>query len=130
MQPLYPFPKPPDLTPPSVFHVWRQIHKLSGKHPPHPAPVLHIHNSLIYESPQVATEFGAYFSQIVITSCKCKLLERIVNIRRMWYLEYHNLISTNQFGFHHDQSTADPLAYFETSSSFAHHESVLAVIDL
>ena len=37
--------------------------QLSRKHPPHPAPVLHIYN-LISDPLQVATELGAFFSQV------------------------------------------------------------------
>ena len=47
-----------------ISAVWRRIHKLFGKHPPHPAPVLHIHNNLISDPLQVATELGAFFSQV------------------------------------------------------------------
>ena len=228
----------------SISAVWRRIHKLSGKHPPHPAPVLHIRDILISEPVEVANELGNYFSQvssgshlsphfssiktikertpitftlssdesynapfssselnaalqscrnthegpdgihyrmlrhlpssslsflltifnhiwtsgnfpshwrdalilpflkpnksgtlpqdyrpIALTSCLCKLLERMVNFRLMWYLESHNLLSPSQFGFRRARSTADPLAHFETyiTSAFARHESVLAI---
>lgn len=47
-----------------ISAIWKRIYKISGKHPPSPAPVLHIHNKHIAEPLEVARELGAFFSQI------------------------------------------------------------------
>ena len=224
--------------------VWRRIHKLSGKHPPPSAPVLHLNDISIADPLQVATELGQYFSHIssgshlsphfqalkitrertpitfsvssspsynapftvseltsalkncrntcegpdgihnqmlrhllpasltfllalfnriwktgdfppqwrealvlpflkpnksgthpqdyrpiALTSCLCKLLERMINFRFMWYLESKSLLSPSQFGFCSARSTAEPLARLHTyiTTAFARKESVLAV---
>ena len=224
--------------------VWRKVHKLSGKHPPYQAPVLHINNEDIAETKRVADELGAYFSHIssgshlspqfatikaarernpikftlsstesynipftiielqtalhscrntcegpdglhyqmirhlppisfvflltlfnriwssgdfppiwreaivlpflkpnktgtlpqdyrpiALTSCLCKLMERMINARLMWYIESKNLLSPLQFGYRKNRSTMDPLTHLDTyiCTSFARHESTLAV---
>ena len=70
-----------------------------------------------------------HFRPIALTSCVCKLLERMINYRLMWYLESKSLLSSSQFGFRRARSTADPLARLHTcvTSAFARRESVLAV---
>ncbi len=64
-----------------------------------------------------------------LTSCLCKLLERMVNFRLMWHLESKNLLSPCQFGFRRARSTADPLTHIDTyiKTAFARKESVIAV---
>ncbi|XP_060858335.1 uncharacterized protein LOC132935733 [Metopolophium dirhodum] len=42
-----------------------------------------------------------------------KLLEKIINSRLMWYLEYNNLLSNLQHGFRKNNSTLDSLAIIE-----------------
>ena len=39
------------------------------------------------------------YRPIVLTSCACKIYERMVNARLVWYLESKNLLSNRQFGF-------------------------------
>ncbi len=43
--------------------------------------------------------FPNNYRPIALTSCLCKLLERMVNFRLMWHLESKNLLSPCQFGF-------------------------------
>ena len=51
---------------------------------------------------------GSY-RPIALTSCLCKLFERMVNGRLVWYLESKNYLSPRQFGFRKNRSTLDPL---------------------
>ena len=52
-------------------------------------------------------------------SCMCKLLEKVVNIRSMWYLEKEQKIMNIQAGFRKQRSTTDPIVEFETATSEA-----------
>ena len=53
------------------------------------------------------------YRPIALTSCICKLLERILNKRLMWFLIKNNLIDRNQTGFQILKSTLDNLAAME-----------------
>ena len=39
------------------------------------------------------------YRPIALTSCVCKLMEKMINTRLVWFLEKNNLISPSQFGF-------------------------------
>ena len=54
-------------------------------------------NSLLKES----------YRPIALTCCLCKLLEKIINKRLMWYLETENILSPHQHGFRKHHSTSD-----------------------
>lgn len=49
------------------------------------------------------------YRPISLISCICKLLEKIVNFRLMWYLESNEYIAKAQSGFRKDRSTTDHL---------------------
>ena len=55
----------------------------------------------------------ANYRPISLTSCLCKLLERIINDRLVWYLETHELIHFKQSGFRKHRSTTDHLIDLE-----------------
>ena len=49
------------------------------------------------------------YRPIALTSCICKLMEKMVNARLVWYLEKNGLLSPFQYGFRKNRSTLDPL---------------------
>ena len=50
------------------------------------------------------------YRPISLTSCICKLFERMVNHRLMWFLEKNNILSPQQSGFRKNKSTMDALS--------------------
>ena len=55
------------------------------------------------------------YRPISLTSCMCKVLERIINDRIMWYLEKNQYINIKQSGFRKHRSTTDHLIDIETA---------------
>ena len=49
------------------------------------------------------------YRPIALTSCVCKIMEKMVNNRLVWFLEENNLLSPLQYGFRRNRSTLDPL---------------------
>ena len=70
-----------------------------------------------------------HFRPIALTSCLCKLLEKMVNFRLMAYLESHQLLGRVQSGFRSNRSTTDNLVQFEHHifSAFERRHHTIAV---
>ena len=69
------------------------------------------------------------YRPIALTSCLCKLMEKLVNKRLMWYLESEKCLSDLQCGFRKNRSTVDHLVRLEffIREAFAKGEHLVAV---
>lgn len=69
------------------------------------------------------------YRPIALTSCLCKLMERMVLQRLLLYLQEHNVLSPNQSGFRKNFSTSDSLLFLECSiqETFLKNEYLVAV---
>ena len=56
----------------------------------------------------------ANYPPIALTSCICKIMERMVNDRLVWFLKKNKLIASVQSGFRKQRGTVDLLIRFET----------------
>jgi len=73
--------------------------------------------------------FPSNYRPISLTCCLCKLLEKIINVRLMWYLESEKNITCIQSGFRKNRSTTDHLVQLETSirDSIANNNHLIAI---
>jgi hypothetical protein len=69
------------------------------------------------------------YRPIALTNCLCKLLEKIITKRLLWYLENNNLLSLFQSGFRNNRCTLDNLTYLESfiMEAFADREYLISL---
>ena len=61
------------------------------------------------KKPNKDASLATSYRPIALTSCVCKLMEKMINTRLVWHLERKGLISPFQFGFRKNRCTLDPL---------------------
>ena len=73
-------------------------------------------------------EAGSY-RPIALTSCLSKLMEKIINVRLMHFLEQNSLINNVQYGFRRMKRTEDAIARLETviCTAFDRGKSLYAI---
>ena len=84
---------------------------------------------LPFKKPGKSGENPSDYRPIALTSCVCKLFERMVNVRLQWYLETKTCLSPFQYGYRRGRSTTDALVSLEMyiRNAFAKQESVTSV---
>ena len=73
-----------------------------------------------------------YYRPIALTSCICKIMERMINDRLTWFLEANYIKTDYQSGFRRQRSTNDHLVRLETfiREAFIKKEHLVVFFDL
>ena len=69
------------------------------------------------------------YRPISLINCSCKLFEKMINVRLMWYLETNELLNPNQAGFRKNRSTTDPIVQLvcDIENAIARRDHTIAV---
>ena len=89
---------------------------------------------LPFAKPAKDTSIAGNYRPIALTSCLCKIMEKMVNDRLVWYLEREKYLSPAQCGFRRMRSTSDVLIRLESSiceafASKKHHVTIFFDIE-
>jgi len=87
------------------------------------------HTSTVIPIPKPAKDASDpnNYHPIALTSCLCKVMERMNNNRLVWFLERNKLITPLQCGFRKQRSTTDHLVRLE---SFIREAFTMAVLSM
>lgn len=69
------------------------------------------------------------YRPITLSNTLCKLFEKMINKRIIWYLEKNNILQETQCGFRHGRSTTDHIVNLtcEIQKAFKNHQHLTAV---
>ncbi|GBM31472.1 hypothetical protein AVEN_130552-1, partial [Araneus ventricosus] len=72
------------------------------------------------------------YRPIALTNCLCKLMEKMVNRRLVYYLEHNKILSPFQSGFRPGRCTIDNLLALETDirTTFLKRQHLVAIFDI
>ena len=101
----------------------------AGKFPPN------LRTSTVIPIPKPAKDASDpnNYRPIALTSCLCKVMERMINNRLVWFLERNKLITPLQCGFRKQCSTSDHLVrleYFIREAFIQRQHAVAVFFDL
>ena len=84
---------------------------------------------LAFLKPQKDGTNVSNYRPIALTSCICKLMEKMINVRLVWFLEKKGLINPSQCGFRRMRSCTDVLIRLEASicEAFASKKHLISV---
>ena len=84
---------------------------------------------LPFLKPDKAPNLTTSYRPIALTSCLCKLLEKIINVRLVFFLESNQFFSPYQYGFRKNRSTIDSLISLQSDiyNSFKLKNHLVAV---
>ena len=84
---------------------------------------------LAFRKPGKSGNEPGHYRPIALTSCLCKIFEKMVNARLQWFLESKGCLSPFQYGFRKKRSTTDALVALEIyiREAFASNKFVTAV---
>ena len=84
---------------------------------------------LAFRKPGKSGNEPGHYRPIALTSCLCKIFEKMVNARLQWFLENKGCLSPFQYGFRKKRSTTDALVALEIyiREAFAANKFVTAV---
>ena len=89
------------------------------------------HHAIIlpFPKPGKDTSYPDNYWPISLTSCLCKLLEKMINSRLNWVLQQNDDLTPTQFGSRPGRSTLDPLILLEDQikQGFSHRQLTVAV---
>ena len=73
------------------------------------------------------------YRPIALTSCLCKIMERIINCRLSWFLEANDLFSKSQCGYRHFRNCLDHVTKLDTfirNSFIRNHHTIAVFFDI